>query len=500
VQKIRRFSLSVNIKTFRKKIRNQTIPLQTLEDSKYSEPKPRSRKAYLTQVFLTSAPLLISDLLATTASCLFAILSHRWLDLIPELELIAIVPYLALILVVVYFMFGLYPGNGLSPIFEFRQIAVSTTLVFTGFFIASLSLNTYVFTTLLVTALLISLITIPVMRFISRRIFCNFHWWGLPVLIFGGQKAASNYEYLSSRPYFGLRPLGIIGQPGSYPYLGGFEMASTIANRNGIFWAIVALPEQSSQEILWLVRKYVRYFPHVFFVSNLEEFPSLWNRSFDLGNIHGISIHSNLLLPLPRFVKRLVDLAMVITLGLITFPLWAAIVLLVKYSSPGPVFFAQERIGYKGRRFKTWKFRTMVTNGDQLLHECMKNDPALREEWMRNQKLKNDPRVTGIGRWLRKTSLDELPQLWNILSGEMSMVGPRPIIENEIERYGDCFSLYKRVVPGLTGLWQISGRNNTTYQERVRLDGYYVRNWSPWMDIYILARTLKVVLFHEGAY
>jgi lipopolysaccharide/colanic/teichoic acid biosynthesis glycosyltransferase len=135
-----------------------------------------------------------------------------------------------------------------------------------------------------------------------------------------------------------------------------------------------------------------------------------------------------------------------------------------------------------------------------LLNQILASDRELREEWDLNQKLKSDPRVTKIGRWLRKTSLDELPQLFNILVGEMSAVGPRPIVEGEIKRYGDSFGLYKRVVPGLTGLWQISGRNNTSYGERVSLDSYYVWNWSPWMDIYILARTVKVVLFFKGAY
>jgi Undecaprenyl-phosphate galactose phosphotransferase WbaP len=211
-------------------------------------------------------------------------------------------------------------------------------------------------------------------------------------------------------------------------------------------------------------------------------------------------MQSNLLLPLPRFIKRLVDLGLALFLGFLCLPLIGLIAALIKSSSPGPVFYSQERIGFQGHRFKAWKFRTMYTDANDMLKQLLASDPELREEWEANQKLKNDPRVTKIGRWLRKTSLDELPQLWNILVGEMSTVGPRPIVEGEIERYGESYSLYKRVVPGLTGLWQVSGRNNTTYGERVSLDSYYVWNWSPWMDIYILARTIKVVLFFKGAY
>jgi lipopolysaccharide/colanic/teichoic acid biosynthesis glycosyltransferase len=142
----------------------------------------------------------------------------------------------------------------------------------------------------------------------------------------------------------------------------------------------------------------------------------------------------------------------------------------------------------------------MVPDADAVLTKYLETHPELKEEWLRDQKLRNDPRITRTGRFLRKTSLDELPQLWNVLRGEMSLVGPRPIVEAEIERYGANFALYTRVLPGLTGLWQVSGRNDTTYPERVALDSYYVRNWSVWLDLYILARTVWVVLAGKGAY
>ena len=154
----------------------------------------------------------------------------------------------------------------------------------------------------------------------------------------------------------------------------------------------------------------------------------------------------------------------------------------------------------EGRRFRAWKFRTMHMNADALLQEHLERDPALRAEWEKDHKLKNDPRVTWIGKILRKTSLDELPQLWNVFCGEMSLVGPRPIVDAEIPKYGDHYDQYEKVPPGITGLWQISGRNNTSYEERVAFDAFYVRNWSPWFDLYILACTVKVVLRGEGAY
>ena len=142
----------------------------------------------------------------------------------------------------------------------------------------------------------------------------------------------------------------------------------------------------------------------------------------------------------------------------------------------------------------------MVPNAYEVLDEYLKKHPELSAEWLRDQKLKNDPRVTAVGRFLRKTSLDELPQLWNVIKGDMSLVGPRPIVDGEILRYGDRFRTYARVRPGITGLWQVSGRNNTTYEERVGFDDYYVRNWSVWLDFYILVKTVSVVVTGYGAY
>jgi Undecaprenyl-phosphate galactose phosphotransferase WbaP len=174
--------------------------------------------------------------------------------------------------------------------------------------------------------------------------------------------------------------------------------------------------------------------------------------------------------------------------------------ILVRLESPGPVFYGHRRIGRNHSSFCAWKLRTMQVSGDELLRKALAEDGALREEWLRDRKLRRDPRITRVGRFLRKMSLDELPQLWNVLRGEMSLVGPRPIVQEEVAAYGQNFSLYCRVTPGLTGLWQVSGRNAVSLHDRVRLDSYYVRNWSPWLDLHILARTAKVVLTGQGAY
>jgi len=178
----------------------------------------------------------------------------------------------------------------------------------------------------------------------------------------------------------------------------------------------------------------------------------------------------------------------------------AVITVLIAVESGFPVFYSQKRLGQDGRTFHIWKFRTMVRNAAEVLERSLASSPELQKEWAENQKLRNDPRITRIGKALRKASLDELPQLWNILRGEMSLVGPRPIVHDEIAKYKAAYTLYTKTIPGLTGLWQVSGRNHTTYAERITYDSYYVRNWSFWMDIYLLARTATVVFTGDGAY
>lgn len=181
-------------------------------------------------------------------------------------------------------------------------------------------------------------------------------------------------------------------------------------------------------------------------------------------------------------------------------PVWLAAALWIRTDSQGPVFFAQERIGQYGRIFPCYKFRTMFVHADEKLQSLLERDPDAQKEWESSFKLKEDPRITKAGRFLRRTSLDELPQLWNVIRGDMSLVGPRPIVHEEIEKYGPYFKEYDQVRPGITGLWQVSGRSNVDYGERVRMDSWYVHNWSVWIDMMLLWRTIKAVMEQKGAY
>lgn len=198
--------------------------------------------------------------------------------------------------------------------------------------------------------------------------------------------------------------------------------------------------------------------------------------------------------------KRAMDMLICILAMPLALPLLGILALLVRLDSPGAAIYRQERIGRNGAPFTLYKFRTMIPNADQALMDYLARDEDLAREWAENQKLRDDPRLTRAGRFLRKTSLDELPQIFNVLAGSMTLVGPRPIVASEMVKYGRYLEEYCLVKPGLTGLWQTSGRNDTTYSQRVAYDHYYINNWSMGLDLWILAKTIPVAISGRGAY
>lgn len=458
-----------------------------------------------TQLLLTSIPLAVSDLLALVGANLLAFVVILLVSDNSQIALATTLPLLFLLFVIVNMLVGLYPGTGLNPVFELRQTTIASVLLYAPFVASALSHNDVPLSILLGVASLFTMLFAPLLRSIVRARFSRFRWWGQPTLIVGKNHSAQRYfELLSSNPYLGFKPVAIVDDhqqfvanktDKDFPDK-GIDRSTPVKPIHDVFCTVIAMPNWHGSEILDGCDGCLS---QVVTVNENNELPSVGNRLCNWAAFDGFSVKERPLIK-SRTIKRAIDIVMVLISGLLIIPLVSVIAFLIKIGSTGPVFYSQERIGRRGRPFRAWKFRTMVANADEVLQRYLATDPQLLQEWEENHKLKNDPRVTGIGRLLRKTSLDELPQLWNVLIGEMTLVGPRPIVNAEISKYGKCFSLYTKVVPGLTGLWQISGRNNTTYDERVRLDNYYVRNWSFWLDLYILARTLKVVLRLEGAY
>jgi Undecaprenyl-phosphate galactose phosphotransferase WbaP len=201
-----------------------------------------------------------------------------------------------------------------------------------------------------------------------------------------------------------------------------------------------------------------------------------------------------------RIIKRSLDLLLVAVSLPVSLLVLGIVAIVVALNSPGPIFYSHRRIRRHGAFFSMWKFRTMCVNSAEVLEKHLAEHPEARIEWNKSHKLRNDPRITKIGSFLRRYSLDELPQLWNVVTGQMSLVGPRPIVAAEVEKYGGCFSCYCKVKPGLTGLWQVSGRSSLTYDERVALDCEYVGNWSLTKDTVILLKTFSTVINQDGAF
>lgn len=237
-------------------------------------------------------------------------------------------------------------------------------------------------------------------------------------------------------------------------------------------------------------------------VPNLVAVPmsNVTAESFFDAKIMVLHIRNNLASPWNQMLKRIFDIVATICGGILISPILLIIAIWVYHDSPGPVIFKHRRVGKDGKEFNCYKFRSMCVNSKEVLEHLLATDPAAKAEWDKEFKLKDDPRITKSGAFLRKTSLDELPQLWNVLKGEMSLVGPRPIVRSEMARYGKYIKEYMMVRPGITGIWQTSGRNDIDYPERVQMDNWYVHNWSVWLDLVLLWRTIGVVAACNGAY
>jgi Undecaprenyl-phosphate galactose phosphotransferase WbaP len=469
---------------------------------------------YLLQLFLTAAPLLVSDLVAIGVSCVsgLAVGVQFGFEASTARDIVFLGGISLLMQPAIGWAVGLYPGVGLSSLDELRFSSITTLLWVALGLAANLPTtdNPSTVITMFAVVLSMALVTVPLFRYLVRKLVAGCRWWGQPVFIFGGgAEGAAVYRRLSHDPSRGLRPIGIIDDrstqwddPHVLPawYLGPPSAARRIADRFGVFWGIVALGPRSATETAELLDQFAAVVPHLLVLCDTEFDSRLWAGAHDCAGLSSLRIDVRLLSPTMRLAKRAMDVILTLTGGCLLIPFFVAVAVAIKISSPGPVFYTQRRVGHGGREFRMWKFRSMVANAEQVLNAYLEKDPEARAQWAATSKLKRDPRVTSIGRWLRKTSLDELPQIWNVLRGDMSLVGPRPLPLYDIEKHGDAYNLYKRVRPGMTGLWQVSGRSNTTYEEHVRLDLRYIRNWSPWFDLHILARTLGVVVRGEGAY
>jgi Undecaprenyl-phosphate galactose phosphotransferase WbaP len=426
-------------------------------------------------------------------------------------------PYLALwpalfVFLLVYSTMGLYPAAGLGPVEELRRTVLATTLVCLAasaaiFLLKDIGLYSR---GVFILFWLGSAVLVPLSRALVRWQCAARPWWGVPVVIIGaGETGRLVCSRLVEQPYLGLKPVAFLddgdgrrGLPAGVPVAGPLSAAPALAASLHICHALVAMPGVKRHELMPVLEQMGAVFAHLIVIPDLFGMASLWVSTRDLGGVLGLEIRQNLLVPVNRWLKRGLDLALASLFGILSIPVLALAVLWIKRVSPGPAFYTQQRQGEAGRPIRVLKLRTMYPDAEMRLMAYLAENPDARHEWDRYFKLRNDPRLLpGIGHFLRRTSLDELPQFWNVLRGEMSLVGPRPFPEYHLDQFGAKFrELRSRVAPGITGLWQVSARSDGDLRVQEALDTYYIRNWSLWLDLHILARTLRAVLSRQGAY
>lgn len=423
--------------------------------------------------------------------------------------------YLPLVLLV-YNAAGLYPGIMASPAEDVKRFCICTFFSFMG-----IAMSIFVedneekiaVATALTLAVPIATVLLPGAREGAKHFFGRLRWWGVPAVIYSEEGESGEFvvKRLLSRGDLGYRPCVIVdglakeagkktfdigGNVGvvSIPVFPPTDDTAAMIRRLNIKVGIVCGFDSAMGKMLTIHRYTI--------IATRSKNPLVTStlQLKDIGGIVGFSSVHNLTKPTNLFIKRVIDIAIILMTLPIVAPVSLAISIIIKATSPGPVLYGHSRVGKNRRPFKCWKFRSMKKDADKMLDEILSSSAEMREQWEKDRKFLHDPRVTPFGTFLRKTSLDELPQLWNIFIGEMSFVGPRPVTESELDRYDDSTDYVLSVTPGLSGMWQTSGRSDTEYEERITLDTYYIQNWSVWLDIWILIKTVWVVLCGHGAY
>ena len=387
----------------------------------------------------------------------------------------------------------MYPSASHSPVEEFRRLFNSTAILHIGViaFLAFRFQTTDGYSRVVISFSGVLLILLAqTFRNWIRFLLFKLHIGQIPVLLSGGGAVADSVAAtLADNPYCGLRVVARFDEK-------RFHEILPEAKKRDIKILIAC---QDVRLLTAQLGEFSSWFTYVEYVPTIRAFPLFGSRPISFDGVGALEMVNQGRMKAKRVQKWLMDKVLASAVLVLLSPLFVILPILIKLTSRGPVFYRQERLGRNGRPFRVWKFRSMYANAEARLQKVLAEDAVAAEEWACSFKLSHDPRITPLGRFLRKTSLDELPQLFNVFRGDMALIGPRPIVEDEVKYYGDSYSVFSSVRPGVTGLWQVSGRSDTDYARRVALDTYYVLNWSPWMDIWILVRTAYAVVLMQGA-
>ena len=464
---------------------------------------------------LTSTAFVFSDLLAVMLSFGWGFFWVRIYGFINDYgsinfkSFITYWPYLPAF-ILIFQISNLYPGVSLAPSEEMRRFCLGSVFAYGGIIMPRLMENKVwdSINTAFVISFAFSTIILLTVRSATHWFLHVTRLGGIPTVIYGsGSTGKLVAECLLGSIRNGYVPVLILDDipDGDEEYMGipiihDTSAGPEIVKRYNIKMAIVALPELDAQKLKLLINSSVSAFRYNVLIPNFFNISNIWMSVRDFNGVLGIETSNKLRLFWNLGIKRFMDLAVVVIGGIFILPFLLVIAMLIKITSPGPVLYKHKRLGKNGKYFYAYKFRSMVIDADQRLQKMLESNPSVKTEWEKNRKIQNDPRVTALGRFLRSTSMDEFPQLINILKGEMSLVGPRPIVDAEVIKYGEDYSRVFSIKPGLTGLWQVSGRSDTDYLDRVAYDTYYLQSWSVWLDLWILFKTFGVVIMGKGAY
>ncbi len=403
----------------------------------------------------------------------------------------------------------IYPAAPLQPVEEMRRLFLSSLIVHLAVvaFLVMLYQTTRGYSRVVIAfaGMLTALLT-QSFRNWTRRLLFWLNVGQIPVLLAGAGEAGRRLAaILREDTYTGFKIVG---------YFNGVRTVSSGSSIEGIQCLGTLkdiVPEAKKRDVKILLacqderlfrcqmKEFSAWFTYIEFLPTANAFPVFGSKAVTFDGLGGLEMVNQARKRVLRFQKWVLDRFLAIIAIILGTPLFIFLPILIKLTSRGPVFYRQERLGRHGKPFRVWKFRSMYVDADERLNRLIADNPSAAEEWEHKFKLSNDPRVTPFGRFLRRTSLDELPQLLNVIGGDMALIGPRPIVEDEVKYYGSSYETFASVRPGITGLWQVSGRSDTDYDRRVALDTYYVLNWSPWMDVWILLRTVLAVLLMRGA-
>ena len=387
---------------------------------------------------------------------------------------------------------------------EIKSILISFVLIF---FILFITKKGYEYSrAFLISYFFLLIIFFPFLRMIAKRIIYSLNLMTRRVLIVGSSKNSEQViKAIKNEKNLGYIIAGIIDDKKDsicgYKIHTGLDQIERYIKFSYINDVIITKDDLSKEETEKLINKIQHKVSNTVYIPDIAGIAVSGTdiKYFFQEQLIGIEIKNNLSNPLTYLTKRMIDYILSLIIFILIIPVMILIAVLIKLSDKGPVIYSHKRIGKNAKEFNCYKFRTMYVDADKKLKEILEKDPQKKKEWETYWKLKDDPRVTKIGKFLRKTSLDELPQIFNVLKGEMSLVGPRPYLPREWDYIKDESSIIHALPPGITGLWQVSGRNNEDYNYRIIMDCWYVKNWNLWLDIVILIKTIRAVIKREGA-